>query len=663
MSPNTASTEPRLDPLAFPAETDMRFLLLIFAAAGTTIGLADFALYTYVQYLPIDHSYDELISIYGALLALALLFLIAYRRAARAADRLIARRALREFPPATGDPLELQSLRAMATYVAQIVAGLPAVAAQQPRFYWNNVGPDSRSPSGMAFGFRRRQAVCLNSGLHDEFVAAPTGGRLNAVLLHELGHLANRDVSRTTFSIELGRTFTQAALLLVALTVGYLGFHVLRRLIGGTLADEHTRAFGLIFQFVTSTAAVIALIEIVRASVLRAREYYADERARQWLGDEAPLRALLARREPESARHPMPSGMALGIMQRARRGQAIGGNPFRRYLAPLHPSHRQRVATLAHPQGLFGVELWAAFLAGVISGVALNANNILLSQVFGLAVLSNNLLSALLNQPMGAVARSIIFLVSTLLSLLTVLVLLGLFAFLFAGPLAGSVGLSVQRAAFADSLARGRPALLPLRRLALCALLLGTGIVLGGTLTPSSGALTLRPKDLPLVPLFVAGWAGVSLLWLLPLRWVAGRAYRSHAGTRPPLLRRRWLTGLSALAITPLLLATMFAQGGVTSLGVVALPPEGVAFLIGAWIFSLAFSLAVWGLGALLMGLAGWFGPPSCPGCGRRASKATALHCTHCGQPLRAWALTPPPLSLPAPPPPPQTFSETPPPL
>jgi Zn-dependent protease with chaperone function len=651
--------------LAFPAETDMRFLLLIFAAAGATIGLGDFAAYCYVQYLPVNHAYDKLISICGGLLFAALVFLIAHRRARHAAQRRIVRERLQPFPPAAAGPDERESLKRMAAHVARVAALTHEPGPQGPRFLWNTSTADSRAPTGIAFGFRRRLFVRLNQGLHASFVETPGAERFNAVLLHELGHLANRDVSRTTFSIELGRAFTQAALVLAGLTEAYLIVQVLRRLIGGTLADEHMRVFGLMFQLAASTAIVIALMEIVRASVLRVREYYADERARQWLGDEAPLRAMLVEREPAREEGRSASEPALGLVQRTRPGSASGGNLFRTYAAPLHPRHGERVATLADPRGLFAVELLSVFLAGVIGGVALNANNMLLSQTLGLAALSNNLLSTLLTQPMSAAAGWLIFLASTLLTFLAVVGIIGLCALFFAVPLAGSVGLIVQRAAFADSLMRGMPPLLPPHRLARCALVVGFGIVLGGALTPASGALTLHLKDLPLVPLFVAAWAGVSFLWLWPLRWISARAYRSYAGARPPLLRRRCLAALSGLAISPLLLMTMLAQGAATTYDLQPMPPDGMALLVGAWLGSLALLLVAWGLGALLMRLAGWFGPPRCPACGEQASPAlaTALHCSSCGRPLKEWALTPTPLRIPPPPPPPQTFSETPPPL
>jgi len=179
----------RLDPFAFPAETDMRFLLLLLAAIGTTFGLVDFAAYVLAPYLLADRAYDNLISAVCALLFIVLVFALAHRRAQRAPRRLIDAERWTAFPPTVGDPLEQASLDRMRLHVDRVVAQLPAVAAQRPRFYWNATSQDRQYPTGMAFGYRRRPYVCLNEGLHTAFLGEPRPERFHAVLLHELGHL------------------------------------------------------------------------------------------------------------------------------------------------------------------------------------------------------------------------------------------------------------------------------------------------------------------------------------------------------------------------------------------------------------------------------------------------------------------------------------------
>lgn len=198
----------RLNPLAFPVETDMRFRLLLIAAAGTTFGLANYAIYAVLPSSMADTT-AKTISTVGAIAIVLLLFGIAHQRAIRAAQALVTRERWAPFPPPSGDALEQVSLQRMRTHVDQIIRALPAVTAQRLQLHWNDSSPDHLETAGMAFGYRDRQHLCLNEGMHAAFLSAPHTKRFHSVLLHELAHVTNRDVSRTTFSIELGRTFTQ----------------------------------------------------------------------------------------------------------------------------------------------------------------------------------------------------------------------------------------------------------------------------------------------------------------------------------------------------------------------------------------------------------------------------------------------------------------------
>jgi hypothetical protein len=185
------SSEPpppfRLNPLAFPVETDMRFRLLLIAAAGTTFGIANYALNAVLPSSISDNAVKT-ISTIGAMLIVLLLFGIAHQRAKRAAAVLVAREQWATFPPPGGDPLAQASLQRMSAHVNQIVQSLPAVTTQQLHYYWNDSSADRAETAGMAFGYRDRQYLCLNEGMHPAFLSAPHTKRFYGVLLHELSH-------------------------------------------------------------------------------------------------------------------------------------------------------------------------------------------------------------------------------------------------------------------------------------------------------------------------------------------------------------------------------------------------------------------------------------------------------------------------------------------
>ncbi len=645
----------RLNPLAFPSETDMRFLLLVLAAAGTLIGLGDFAAYVLLQYLPVDPVIAPGIATSSAFLIAVLVFIVTHRRAIRAAQKLIREEHWVPFPPQRRDRLEQASLERMQAHIARILAELPAVAAQQPQFCWNDTSSDSQAPIGMAFGYRSRQYVCLNEGLHAAFLGTPQAQRFHAVLLHELGHIANRDVSRTTFSIELGRTFTPVALILVAITGGHLIFHLIRRFFAGKTDQLDIQSLEVVVRTGVGMALLLALIPIIRAGILRVREYYADARACQWLGSEVPLRELFAQpRQVRTLTRPLAAETREGsAKQPAFRLKRPLRKLFHTYLAPLHPAYTRRINTLVDPVTLFRAEPGTVWIAGLLSGVALNANSIVLNVPMHVGGLTTAWLANNINPELSSTTLQLIFALSVVLGTLAFTILAALFITIFLAPLVGTVGVMVLRASFVDSIEYPADALVPLRRVMLLALLVGAGIVLGSALTPVQGVLSFDKDDWWLAPIFVIVWAGVVVVWLLPLRWFGRRAFRSYVGVKPPTIRRRCIAVLSGLAIMPVWIVTMLGQGAVTTADIDPVSPEFAAALFVAWVLSFPFSLLIWSAGALLMWLAGWFRSAPCPECGKttKSSKVTALHCTQCGHPLLAWAVVPAPLRMPPPPP------------
>lgn len=652
------SSEPqppfRLNSLAFPVETDMRFRLLLIAAAGTTFGIANYALNAVLPSSMSDNAVKT-ISTIGAMLIVLLLFGIAHQRAKRAAAVLVAREQWATFPPPGGDPLAQASLQRMSAHVNQIVQSLPAVATQQLHYYWNDSSADRAETAGMAFGYRDRQYLCLNEGMHPAFLSAPQTKRFYGVLLHELSHIANRDVSRTTFSIELGRTFTQLVPVLATITIGYLLFNLSRRFMSGASDQNDVIVLGTIMQIAVSAVLITALIEIIRASVLRVREYYADASARQWLGSAAPLiEALGLRPASRSALPAKASPTAAGIVAQHRSpSQQSFRHLARTYLAPLHPAHKRRVDALTSPNVLFELDMWTAFVASLLISVGLSANTAILTLPLQLGSLATNWLANNMTEQMGIAAWYAIYALAILLTVLAFATFVALFIALCLAPLVGTIGVMVQRATFVDQAACQQKRLLRPRRLVLLALLIGIGMVLGGMFTPTPGVLSLQNPSWFLAPAFVCAWAATIFIWLLPMYWLAGRAYRSHVGPKPPTMRRRYINVLAGLALAPTLLFTLFSQAALVTVDLNATSAGLLPGLMLGWLVSLPLTWAIWGVGALLMQLAGWFGPARCPTCGKTTShtKAITLHCTHCGELLMAWVVTPAPLAIPPLPP------------
>src|SRR5262249_21118864 len=104
----------QLNLFAFPSETDVRFLLLVLAAAGATLGLGMDVAHTALGYvLPPETALSGryFISFLCAVILVLFVFGLAWQRAARAAADLIRRKNWQPFPPPSDDAAERDSLQ------------------------------------------------------------------------------------------------------------------------------------------------------------------------------------------------------------------------------------------------------------------------------------------------------------------------------------------------------------------------------------------------------------------------------------------------------------------------------------------------------------------------------------------------------------------------
>jgi len=182
---------------------------------------------------------------------------------------------------------------------------------QQPKFLWN---PLNTTSSGLAFGRSGKYYVALSGGLVTQFYTDPAAFR--AILLHELAHLRNADVDKTYFATAIWQAF-----LLIAI-IPYL------------VLDFSVVNLGSFIDLITLTA----LVYLIRNSVLRARELYADARADIWDKQNA-LETVLAS---------LPD-------QKRSMWQSL----------KVHPAPSERLRMLNNSDGLFQSNFWVAVAIGM----------------------------------------------------------------------------------------------------------------------------------------------------------------------------------------------------------------------------------------------------------------------------------------------------------
>ena len=181
--------------------------------------------------------------------------------------------------------------------------------------------------SAFAFGHFRCRFVAVSGG------GVVTAGRqpdaFDAVVLHELSHIRNRDIDQAYLAVAIWRAFVVTALLPIA------GLLIFRQL--GSRQPE------LLWR----VAALALLVYLLRNSILRAREFDADARVAE-LDPGTSLGAVLAGLPP----------------RRGRRGWHLGW---------VHPSGQDRTAALPDPAPLYRCGFWDGLAVGLVAAIGAEA--------------------------------------------------------------------------------------------------------------------------------------------------------------------------------------------------------------------------------------------------------------------------------------------------
>ncbi len=196
---------------------------------------------------------------------------------------------------------------------------------------------DTRA-SGVAFGRIQRRHILLGRGVLALRSQDPEA--FQALVLHELAHMRNRDLDVTIITL----SFARAYLVLVLAPV--------------VLATLVQLAFGVDWQLgltvIGQLAGMAALLVLARGAVLRNREYQADARVVQWQNMIGPLRRILLANEANSRGAVRMRGVVRGrVCDLVRR------------LGIVHPTPRSRILALEDPAPLMSPGFGFSFILGV----------------------------------------------------------------------------------------------------------------------------------------------------------------------------------------------------------------------------------------------------------------------------------------------------------
>lgn len=584
----------RLNPFALPAETDVRFSLLLFAGVmlavitGYAITRALWSSFSPPNTLEgIDQAAIRgqlvgeilqalaLFALPGAvLLAAAFLFLL---------HPLMVRRGMRAkrlqpgMDPEMEKELDLLSRRAGLRSPPRIELG------------------EGFGTGGQAYGLPERYILRLGGGMR--LLMRKARDAFQAIVFHELAHIYNRDVWRayTAQAVWTAATWTSLIPFLVA-----TGYVLIRRWLGASPGASalQTSVFNIVLLAV-QIAVCIMLVSVMRAGLLRAREVYADWRAASW-----GTRDGLARVLQQSTAGTRPSRWTAWLR--------------------LHPPLAERLALLDDPAGLFEIRSDLPFLAGVLTAWGLS----------GMAFILPTVTAGL--QALGYFFPDLALLIMALQALAFIL---GFFAVAYL--LAGSLGAQVQRQAVLN-LVDGRTGLAGYVQLLLPALLVAAGMVAGYFVIPYGDVNYqswpgVRTSFMMLALAWLLSWLGLAYARFTALR-ILGR----RTGAAAPKWSLRFLNlalagvlGLLYFYLEAWRLCYVFTVENAGDPACDSTAWQGLAVL---GIYALFF------LGtAVVLAVKRLVVPPRCPQCGAVLKTSTLVGARHsaCGGSLSEWLYIP----------------------
>jgi Zn-dependent protease with chaperone function len=535
----------RLNPFAFPPETNVRFLLLVIAVVMFAIIVSQIIpawlnLYTSTLYQGFDRSssIQENQARYFTLsrasigdLALPVGLVVGVFALAAGIYRTYPARLRRRFKLQRLPQEKLPELEGEIQYLAHLAGVSPIPTIE--------LGQNARSQGGQAFGFKGEHALRLERGLY-RVVLLKSRDIFRAVVLHELGHIVNQDIWRSYFAQALCTAVIVLAIVPVVTLIFGIFFHrgLVVPLREGTAIDLDrllTISLPIVLMVFGQVGIMLLVVFAIRAELLRIRELYTDYRAMQW-GAEASLSRILR--------------------QEALKERVKGWRKVWR----LHPTAEERLLSLEEPARLFSVTLSLPLVVGILlAWIVSGMFFIVLSASFGIGGALSGLAWVVAEEAMNAsslllfdLARLIVIAATAAVPVFTFIPIFGL-AYL----VSRTVGLQILRESVADA-ACGRRGMVRYLRLWLPAALLLLGMELGFLTSPfaylSPARLVMSwAQEFPFNPIWVLPWmaGGTGLTWLF---FVYARYFGQQVlGAEAAVTPSKWAVRVHSLVFTCLL--------------------------------------------------------------------------------------------------------------
>ena len=327
-----APLERQLNPFVFPSETDTLFTLLVIAAVTV---IADESILL-IAYILLNFSPPNSVLAALPFVLFVLIFAVSMILYRRYPGKMISENSLEPFEDKTLAPGLDRELAEKARRAG--LSFIPGIVIQR-----------ARSFKALAFGAGSSRFVRIDSALLLMLSTAP--GIFWAPVLHELAHFRNKDVRRHYFAKAL--TWSVITLLVVPFSI-LLAVTFIASFFGSSSGySELGSKLGFFLMLMLQGIAVAVCFALIRAKLLRVREYYADYRASLW-GARDYLQKILAaeaKKEEEEKGREETGDTEIGFLKKIRK---------------FHPSARERADSLGDPDFIFRLSKGLPFIASIL---------------------------------------------------------------------------------------------------------------------------------------------------------------------------------------------------------------------------------------------------------------------------------------------------------
>lgn len=477
------------------------------------------------------------------------------------------------------------------------------------------IAPDYTT-GAQAFGFKNKNMLRIDNGLR--MMAYKNFKRFKAIVLHETGHMINKDVSKTYMARSLWKAvlyiFTVPTLLIILISFSMNIFKkVSKGFDSGDLKEILLGSIPSFLLLILSISLFFLLIYLLLKSLVRTREYYADRRAAD-AGSKEELDQMFG----ENSRKEKRTGYIESLFS-------------------WHPDPYERSKILNDPSELFILRNDICFIVGLLLPFSIFSFIILIKT--GLTFIG------LLSGAGQVMSQNITFtLLSVIFSIFIFLVICFIPFFITSYLISSSLGLQIQRNVIA-SLSEGKNSF-TFKRTFSAAYILTCGMAAGSVLIPYFSVLNVMINSsfsefifekIPLIILsFVMAYA-VIFLWIFYVKFFTGKIYGRYVKDRLPLKRYYIFNAASALLLSVMILPVAGTFFRIYSDKITLLNETTDTLLIAVPFFYLVF-FAVTGLILALINSVN----SVCPRC-KKAMPSGILfgkECENCGMVFSSWLYT-----------------------